>query len=306
MRIDVIVPTYNNGEVLVGALSALAEQVVPAGWIPRVIVSDDGSDASPESVVSGTKWPDPWLAPVVLCGRHKGVAPARNAAIKKSDADILFFLGADIFLRPGALAAHCTLYEEEGVDAGLGMVVWDPRIRPTALMEWMVHGGPQNDFDALLGVQMGDIRTHWYGSHLSCRRSIAQQELFPEAYSSYGWEDLDMGRALFDKGVTLRVVHSAVGLHHHRYTASAIQKRQYYVGANARIYQNRYPNASILPSPSWMRVVKVLMYRFLGIRPVVWWLVAWVGQMYAIPRLFLYATAAEFWYGWYKEGAGKR
>ncbi|MEX0649566.1 MAG: glycosyltransferase family 2 protein [Candidatus Andersenbacteria bacterium] len=301
MKIDIIIPTYNSEGVLSHTLAALRDQVINEGWQPRVIVSDDGSRTSPQSVVHALAWSSPWREPVVVTGQHIGGAGARNRGLAVSDADIVIFLGADIILRAGALKEHGCFHTKfpDEMNAALGMVVWDPRLKPTPLMEWMVHGGPQNNFDALLGIYQADSAHFFYGSHLSIKRRALRGQEFPTIYTRYGWEDLDLGRMLAPRGLTLAVLHKAVGLHRHAYTAPAIQRRQYEVGQGATIYQRRYPHIALLPPPTTLRRLKTLVYQYLGIRWIAWKTVTVLGGIYSLPRLFLYATAAEFWVGWY-------
>ena len=86
---------------------------------------------------------NPGLTHQVITGSHTGAAGARNRALAHAHGDIVLFLGADISLRPQALAEHLRFHEAHpAVHAGaLGFVLWDPRLRPTPLMEWMTHGG---------------------------------------------------------------------------------------------------------------------------------------------------------------------
>src|SRR5688572_24189811 len=156
---DVIIPTYNNAAVLPTTLAALFEQSTDPAWRIRLILSDDGSQDNTVAVAQAWRERAPWPL-TILTNDHRGAAHARNRALDVSQSHIILFLGADIVLRPKALFAHTDFHDHFTAehDAALGHVAWDPRLSPTPFMEWMVHGGPQNDFDVLLGQTEADAR----------------------------------------------------------------------------------------------------------------------------------------------------
>jgi glycosyltransferase involved in cell wall biosynthesis len=297
---DIIMPMFRSARELEEVLPALYGQRIPSGWRLRLVASDDGSSDDTADTAARIEHPhDGWLPPVVVRNPHKGAAYARNAAIEASDADILFLLGADIVLRPGALALHLEFHHKNPAreHATLGMVRWDPRLIPTPFMEWMVHGGQQNDFDSLLGAETADPRHAFYGSHVSLKRKLLGTHRFSAGYKGYGWEDLDMGRLLAKEGIILTVLHKAVGLHRHYYSVDDILKRQYNVGKGVLHYQQQYPHDTILPKETPARRLKLALYRLSGVR---WGVHLWLrmfAKRYTLPRLFMLATSGEFWLG---------
>jgi glycosyltransferase involved in cell wall biosynthesis len=249
VKCDIIIPTYNSAAVILPTLQALFAEPIPISWQPRIIIVDDGSSDNTIQLVRSIPIPSTWRSMLVIPTKHTGVATARNAATAASDADILLFLGADIVVRPHTLEQHLVfhdLYKQPHI-AALGMVKWDPRALPTPLMEWMMHGGPQNDFDALLGSTTADPRHWFYGSHISIKRLYLGKEPFPTLYTRYGWEDLDCGRALAERGLQLYILHQALGLHNHNYSVAAVCRRQSEAGRMLVTYQRRYPQILLLP-----------------------------------------------------------
>ncbi len=285
---DIIIPTHNGKEKLLFTIPALLEQSIPEGWKVRVIVSDDGSQESIEDCIAAYTWKDPWVAPVVLRSPHKGRSHARNVALDIANADILLLLADDIVLRPNALREHLLFHQvnTEKTKAALGCVVWDPRIHPTPFMDWMMHGGQQNDYDSLLGVTTCSATHYFYGSLISLKREFLGNERFSEEFSSYGWEDLELGSRLEKKGLVIHVLQNARALHHHRYTAGAILQRQRTVGsAKYRVNTNS------------IRKLKHALYSFLGVRALVVYILMKWGDTLNTPRFFAFVTAGEFWYG---------
>ena len=286
---DIIIPTYNNADTLVAALEAIAQQVIPPDWTLRVLVCDDGSTDDTSSVVTS--------APVgvlveYLPARHSGIAKARNRGIDASSADVLLFLGADIILRQGAVAAHMHFHDThpEPKQAALGFVVWDPSLSPTPIMEWMTHGGPQNDFDALLGSSVVDATKFFFGSHVSVKRAFLGSDRFSDAYDGYGYEDIELGRQLAARGMELSAIPEAVGLHRHLYDVEAIARRQRSVGKNtSTFYGATSPEATV----SLKHRLQIYVY-LLGVGVLIKGCVHFLSSRYSCPRLFGHYVNYEY------------
>lgn len=285
---DIIIPAYQNGAVLHQAISSLFSQTVPQEWQLRLIITDDGSTDHTINTAGQLQSPDGWSNTVVVVGPHTGVAGARNRGLEQSKADIVLFLGADIILRPGALAAHLDFHRQynKKENAALGAVKWDPRLHPSPLMEWMMHGGTQNDFDAILGQPLINPGHYFYGSFISLKRSMLGTNPFPAQYQAYGWEDLDLGRRLAVRGLKLHFLPNAVGLHHHSYSAENIYRRQYSIGQNLVIYQQRHPKASLLPRSTLLNRVKHRMLTISGVIALLCFIMRKTHAKWSTPRLF--------------------
>lgn len=311
---DVIIPTYNNADVLPLTLPALFRQGVPNNWSVHWIISDDGSQ---DDTVKTIRQVSHHLKspPRIITGAHSGPAGARNRALAVSTSSIVLFLGADIILRPGALSAHLDFHTAYPTNtaAALGVTKWDPKLPPTSLMEWMVHGGPQNSFDDLLGAYIADPQLYFYGANLSLKRDALyrgkqendrllnqQTEIFSTQYHGYGWEDIDLGRQLAGQGLRLHVLSGAVGLHHHRYSTAAICRRQRLVGRGIVVYQKRFPTHPILPDQPLLKTLKRKIGIALGLPYLMRWVTGKVEHKLSTPRLYAQLTGLWFWWGVYQ------
>lgn len=298
---DIIIPTYNNHTALPRTLAALATQRIAAHWRVRIIISDDGSGDDTVQLARDTQLP-PQYEVEILTSAHSGSAQARNQAVRHSQADVVVFLGADIILRPGALIAHLHFHEThlKITAAALGFVVWDPRLRPTPLMQWMTHGGQQNNYDILLGQLQADPQHFWYGSHLSVKRALLPLNPFNSVFKQYGWEDIELGRRLAAQGTTLHVLPQAVGLHYHFYSLTAICRRQEATGAGLVMYQKLHSSAALLRQRSRWHYWKHTLSTWLGLPAVLRLLTMVIAPYWTFPRLFLWVTAVYFWRGVYR------
>lgn len=292
---DIIIPTYNGAEKLEQhVIPALREQAIPAGWKVKINVCDDGSE---KIYTDKYAWNDPWQSPSIRPLAHGGRSKTRNAGIESSSADILIFLADDIILRKGALAEHLIFHKNNPAPhhGALGNIAWDPRITPTAFMEWMMHGGQQNDYDSILGAHMCDPAHFFYGSFLSIKRSFLEATRFSEEFIEYGWEDLELGCRLANKGLSLTYLQNSLALHRHTYSANAILERQYLVGLGVK-------NVNMSPR----RIVIHRLYQVSGLRAVITAYIRAYGDAINLPWLFEIATAGEFWRGVYNQDVHRR
>lgn len=296
---DIVIPTHNNASVLPHTLKALFAQDVPPGWKLRLIASDDGSSDNTITILKKHPAPTSWFPTCTVTGSHVGAAGARNRGLSATKADIILLLGADIILLPDALAAHLNFHANHPskLDGALGMIKWDPRLKPTPLMEWMTHGGPQNNFDALLGKATADPAHFFYGSHVSLKSSLLSTTPFPESYHSYGWEDVDLGRQLARLGLALHILHNALSLHRHYYTVQDITQRQRHVGKNIVIYQKRYPDTRLIPPQTRIQRAKHTVLTFTPLNNVLHSLLSLTSLTFSTPYLFSRITSADFWHG---------
>lgn len=298
MTCDIIMPARNQEHTLPRVIAALSRQKLTAGDRLRLILADDGSTDG-TSAVARRACRSGRLDLKIIDTHRRGAAAARNRALEQAAADIVLLLGADIILRPAAVARHFALHRRETAmrAAGLGMVRWDPRLSPTPFMEWLIHGGPQNNFDALLGISTAPPAQYWYASHLSAKAGLLRGCTFNETFTGYGWEDLELGRRLQTAGCTLYVLHEAIGLHTHRYSAADIFRRQAAAGRQLPRYQQLHPAVRLLPVRSLRGRIKQHLLVQSGAHAALKLLLKHTGSRVTTPRLFSLAADTEFWQG---------
>lgn len=94
MLISVIIPVHNGREYLPRCLAAL-NQTLYERW-ECIVVDDNSSDDSAEIARAGS-------AVVVSLDQQRGPAAARNAGAQKANGDVLFFIDADVLVKPGTV-----------------------------------------------------------------------------------------------------------------------------------------------------------------------------------------------------------
>ncbi|MEX2055239.1 MAG: glycosyltransferase family 2 protein [Candidatus Andersenbacteria bacterium] len=303
--LSVVIPTFNSKSSLPAVIAALGSQQLVPGWQYELVISDDGSTDQTLATIPATL-PPPWQL-TVITHAHTGGAAARNRGIQAARGSVILLLGGDIILRPGAIRAHVDFHASQSTTtaAALGFVQWDPRLRPSPFMEWMTHGGQQNNYDKLLGKRTASPEHFLYGSHVSLKKELLLQYPFSDRFRHYGWEDLDLGRRLVSAKVQLTVLHEARGLHAHYYSVPAILRRQQHVGRGILTYQALHPTSTAVRPLTRGRQIKVVLAQWSGAAVLLKWIVGWTGERWATPRLFAWVTVLSFWQGVYL-GRGKQ
>lgn len=288
MRLDVIIPSYNNQATIGRLLAALRHGLAPAD---RVVVVDDGSeDATPaiaERMVgelSGRL--------LLLRQAHRGPAAARNEGLRSATADVVLFLGADIIPTPVLLARHRAVHRafpEESVGC-VGLVTWDPSLPPTPLMVWLEHGGNQNAFGEIAGEEWVSPTAYCYGANLSLKRSLVESVGGFDAvhFPSYGWEDLDLGIRLARRGCRLKYEPAAKALHAHPQTLSSMVERQRLLGPGAVMLGRLHPDVLRPPAGGWENL-RALLGRVCFPPPVehaLFWVAKRFGSRVMLPRVY--------------------
>lgn len=193
--ISVVVTTYNRASLLARCLDALLDQEGAPPY--EIVVVDDGST---DDTARLAQLRDPRVRYVPV--PHGGRAAARNAGLEAARGEVLIYVDSDVFVVPGFVAAHAAcLSGAKGPVFSQGVSVDVPRpVDPR-------HPG--------LGAR--DLSRAFFDT----KNVAAPTELLREAggfspeFSEYGWEDLELGLRLKDRGVRMARARGAIGFHCH-------------------------------------------------------------------------------------------
>lgn len=272
---SVIIPTHNRAEKLGNCLRALKAQTLsPESF--EVIVVDDGSQDDTGRILK--EWATSWPTLRVVHQKNAGQGNARNHGIQIAVGQIVVFLGDDIYAQPDFLEKHSDFHQEHpGKEwAALGLTVWDPSELVTPFMKWMTHGGPQFAYHHLKPHEEASF-WYFYTSNLSLKHELLMEDRFDPAFRGYGWEDIELGYRLSQKGLKLVFLPEALALHDHFLEESSLKARMTSIGESAVLFQKKYPEVSVIPkgiikwalmfSSSWLilaflHFLKILIPRF--------------------------------------------
>ena len=223
--VSVVVPTYNQSELLRGTLLNLARQEQPPGSV-EVVVADDGSDDDTRQVVDSFR--DVLRLRYVFqedLGFRAGAA--RNAGARVATADLLVFLDTGSMVGPrflsDHLAPHATTGERRGV---IGVSYgYNPEDPIADLDPALLEGSPEvlvarhrrdprfqdirePEF-ARSGYDLADRLVPWM-LFWTGNASIHADDFwavggFDEDFTGWGGEDMDLGRRLARSGLALEL-----------------------------------------------------------------------------------------------------
>lgn len=193
--ISLIIPAYNRRLLLARCLRSLCEQTF-ADF--EVIVVDDGSDEPliPELQALLSNWPKLryWHF-----ADNRGRSAARNQGIELARGEVLIFLDSDMAVEPTFVAEHWRFHQHHGAGwIGQGQII--------AVSE--LNARPEANFwtDA--------SRAFFATGNVSVAKVALQAERFDQAFSEYGWEDLELGYRLKKAGYQRSFVKHARSYHY--------------------------------------------------------------------------------------------
>ncbi len=204
--LSVVIPTFNNREVLGRALDAMFAQEFPKERYEVVILDDGSTDGTGEMV---RDLPSP-----IRVNYHwqpnRGRAAARNAGSRLAQGRVLLYLDSDIIAAPDLLRRHAAYYARDQRPIGVqGRTLIHPRSRTSPFMKTK----------ELLPDLTPRRRTNLSPYHVITRNlSIRAEDLwavggFDESFPGYGWEDIELGLRLHARGVRFYYDAGAIGYH---------------------------------------------------------------------------------------------
>lgn len=200
-RFSVVIATYNRGPILEKCLRALIAQTFPREHF-EIVVVDDGSTDDTRALVErlareeGPRWQYRWQ-------ENAGRSRARNVGIAMAKGELVVFIDSDVVVVPGFLLEHDRLH------------------RANAGKRVFVQGLAVNTdrFDDPLATPVGP--THFSAAFFATnnvslpRAFLNEVGGFDEAFTEYGWEDLELGLRLKAIGVGMIRSREARGFHWH-------------------------------------------------------------------------------------------
>ena len=304
MDLTVIIPTKNRAAKLAATLDCLCQQSVGSGSF-EVVVVDNGSSDHTQEVLSqyGNRFPV-WK---VVRESAPGAAAARNRGVEASSGKILLFLDDDILADPWLLKEHLKSHHSFPDSCVLGSVrfPWSSSSRKHSLLEQCLIDHPE----LLQSFNFPDPENvpflHFYTCNLSISGSLFEKVGgFDEAFSSYGFEDVDFGYRLNLLGH--HIVHNprASAIHDPSLSFAEFTQRRRHAGFALGYLLEKHPElfSQFFPA-SWRRYrryAKLLRGRFcalmrspldrLSSKPS-------CGMSKGLARLYQWSFEYEFWKG---------
>jgi GT2 family glycosyltransferase len=181
MRLTIQFCTYKRPQLLTRVLEACFGQTLPSDQYEVVLVNDGSPDNTQEVIER--------IRPLARCRfevihqPNGGLAKARNAGIARATGERIVFIDDDVLPTPEFAAEHLRSDERSG--------------------DVIVRGGVINtaSFDALPSAHWTIANysgNYFWTTNVSVRRARLDRVggRFDEAFSEYGWEDIELGMRL--------------------------------------------------------------------------------------------------------------
>jgi GT2 family glycosyltransferase len=209
IHISIVVPVYNNARDLYECLSALRASPCPGS---EIIVVDDASNDDTSSLATQMG------ARVLRLSKNSGPAAARNHGARHAQGEMLFFIDADVVIKPGTVGRVLKfLQENSDVAAVFGSYDASPRARGMVsqyrnLLHHFVHqnGNPE-------------ASTFWAGCG-AIRRSVFDavggfdEKRFPRS----SIEDIELGYRVRQAGYRILLDKTLQGTHLKQWTLRSV------------------------------------------------------------------------------------
>lgn len=272
MEISVIIPSYNNREVLRQTVLALREQTLPGGLHEIVVVDDGSTDGTAQMVEELLGHPG---APIrYVTQANRGRSAARNLGVRTAQGRIVVFLDSDLWATPALLAQHHRHYPPGVGHRGVqGRTVTHPESRVTPFMQ-------VKEMTPDLTMRRRHDLSPFHVTTRNCsmlRQDVLDAGGFDETFSGYGWEDIELAIRMHARGVRFEYEPEALGRHHHVEDLRGVRDKLRQAGAGAVYFWRKYGRSTrlglFLEIAPFLLPLKWLVFRTPSIRRLIWWIV---------------------------------
>lgn len=236
--ISVVIPTVNREKILRRVIEGLIKQTYPADRFEVVIVDDNSTDGTQDTVKELRQIHNNIRYIKQLPGK-KGPAAANNLGIKNAAGDFIFFINDDVIPDMHMLEEHMKYHNKYQNITVQGKV-----INTSSLDEL---GKRHDGYSGGYGKLSFGYFTTW---NCSIRKELLiKAGMFDEDFINLCWEDVELGLRLRKLGIRQKYNGKAFGYHYRSEFSmkqlGRVREKSINMGKNAMIYYKKHPNLEV-------------------------------------------------------------
>jgi len=250
--VSVIIPTYNQKELLSLSIKSLLNQDYPKDKY-EIIVVDDGSTDGTKELVKNQK-EIKYLFQEDLGFR---AGQARNLGAKNAKGEILIFIDSDIIPSTKFISSHIAAQNNNiilGYSCSYGTdYKYDIKEVENKLNNLSSLFQKEFRDNIFIDKQKSSSKTNtnlWYlfvTNNFSIKKEIFDKFKFDDSFKGWGEEDIDLGYRLYKAGHEIKCCKSCLALHTNTHTTVKNYTKEKFLSLlkNMKILYNKHKNKEI-------------------------------------------------------------
>lgn len=240
MKFSIIINTWERPTLLSRCLAAVSRQKTLED--AEVIVVDDGGTGDLKAIERS--WKRKFDLRMIRIA-HSGWSVARNRGVAAAGGERVLFLGDDVMVRPGWLAAHRAAAETRPANQRAGLAVLGPyplKENPAMPPALRRRADPVRWCDMPTETDNPGFRFFMTGNLSMDRERFLALGGFDDRFTRYGWEDIDLGYRFTREGGELVFDRAASAEHDHPpITRRELWRREFDRGYGAWQISEKWP-----------------------------------------------------------------
>jgi GT2 family glycosyltransferase len=211
-RVSIVVPVVRGDENFQACLASLAQLDPPSA---ELVIAVDGGDEAAVALARAHG------ARTIVLKRRGGPARARNAAARVADGDILFFVDADVTLRPDAIGRVLAAFADH---PGHAAIVGSYDDAPGATNFLSQYKNLSHRF--VHQTARDEACAFWSACGAVRREAFERVGGYDEGHTRASIEDIELGSRLLASGARIRMIKSLNVTHLKRWTPARLLRSE--------------------------------------------------------------------------------
>lgn len=242
IEISVLLSSYNREAKVKKCLEALRTQTIPHSQYEVICVNDGSTDGTGQAMKEGLNHlPGRYFEH----DRNRALAAGRNTALRHAHGKLVLFINDDTYATPNFLEEHIRSHRElnrpmAAVHGFLPFIEdYKNRIFSLALMQEDLYFGY---------TMLEPGKEYWFWHFITGNLSVPRAAFvdnnvrFDETFIRYGYEDIECGYRLWNKGMRVFYNPKAVAIHDHKITIREYVRREESNSVNILQFLVKHPD----------------------------------------------------------------